>query len=192
MAALMINIANLKQQIGDTKTVVLDSLYSRAFRIATQLCDTSQIIGMAYSRNTYLMRMQIYEEAMTYLKEAMALSKSAKLAIEEANLITQIGILLSKQGRIAEATAVLEGAALNYETAGNPIMAIYPPDELSNIYLLQGNYAKAIATGEKALYLKRDDLNFKFTFPRIYGNLAESYLKIGQPDKRSDKMLWIC
>ena len=180
MAALLINLANLNLQLGDTTAQSVDSLYRRAFRIGEVLRDTSQLVGMSYSLTSYLITRKRYEEARQYIGRAQDLAQRAGLRVEQANLTTQWGISYSRERKDFEAITVLDRAVQQYREAGSPYLAITPLGELSHLHQLRGNYQRAIEVGQAALAIKQLQPNFRFTAPRIRYHLAACYLASGQ------------
>jgi signal transduction histidine kinase/tetratricopeptide (TPR) repeat protein len=183
MTAVLVNIANLNRQLGDTTAQAVDSLYARAYRIAIQLRDTLQMIGMAYSRNEFLLEGGRYDEAAFHLKEALHLSRLAHMYIEEAHLTMQQGKLLGKQRQMDAAIEVLQKAVLLYEKAGNAKQAINPLDEMAHLFFLQKNYEQAIRTALKAMEIKQNNADLRFVLPRIRDILSKSYFYSAQYDQ---------
>ncbi|MCS7017698.1 MAG: tetratricopeptide repeat-containing sensor histidine kinase [Cytophagales bacterium] len=180
MAALLINIANLNRQLGDTSARSVDNLYARAFRVATHLRDTAQLVGMAYSRNHFLLSAKRYTEAHKYLQEALRLSRLANMKIEEANLTNQLGIILGIQNQTKEALQAFQQSIEFYQKAGDSARAIYPLDEMANLLFRQQQYEQAIEKGLQAWEIKSRNENYRFILPRIQTVLAECYLQTGQ------------
>lgn len=183
MTAVLINIANLNRELGDTTAQAVDSLYARAYRIATQLRDTLQMVGMAYSRNAFLISGGRYNEAAFHLKEALRLSRLAHMYIEEAHLTNQQGILLGKQRQMDTAIITLQKAVMLYEKAGNAKQAINPLDEMAHLFFLQKNYEQAIRTALKAMEIKQNNADLRFVLPRIRDVLSKSYFYTARYDQ---------
>lgn len=183
MAALLINIANLSVQPGDTAAQSVDSLYAKAFRIAADFRDTLRLMNAAYNKSYYLLATDRKEEAIRCLHEALRWSRSADMKIEQAGLEIQLGIALAKQNRRDEALAAFHRAVESYQQSTNPDRAVYALEAMANLLWQQSKYEQAIETGLKAWAIKQRNENYRFNLPRIQAVLGECYLQIGKTEK---------
>jgi signal transduction histidine kinase len=182
MAVLLTNLANLNQQLGDTTAQSIDSLYLRANRIALQLRDTSQLVGMAYSTSGNLISKARYAEAAERLLQARGLAQAAGLKIEDANLANQLGLLNRQQRKFGEAYYHFEEAVRLYRKASEPKFALTPLAEWARALLDEKRYVEAIQRGWEALAIKQGYADFRFSVPQLRFSLAEGYLHTGRID----------
>jgi signal transduction histidine kinase len=182
MAVLLTNLANINQQLGDTTAQSIDSLYQRANRIAQQLRDTSQLVGMAYSISGNLILKGRYAEAVERVLLARGVAQATGLRVEDANLANQLGVLHRLQKKFGEAYVYFEEAVRLYQKASEPKFAINPYTEWAQTLLAEKRYADALLKGKEALAIKQGNADFRFAVPRLRFSLAECYLYTGRLD----------
>jgi predicted ATPase/DNA-binding XRE family transcriptional regulator len=108
-----------------------------------------------------------YQEQMEAVERATAHAEAAGSSLLLSQIEMRRGNALRMLGRMREASRVLEGVIHLAEVAGDPRTVSYALDNLSVVYLLQGDFARSTRYSERALALAEQlgDLPLSELFP---------------------------
>ena len=168
-------LARLNLQKGDYPAA--DKGQEELLRLAQELNDQSLIALAHAGRGSALTREEKFTEALDHLNQAFSIYSAQGIQRSMGYNLENRSEVLSRLGRFDEAKALLEQASAIANKPGNELKRLSAETQLAfaEIALMQGNFANAKGTAEKALEAAGTEFKYVATGAKIVIGLSESY-----------------